>query len=103
MLFRSLNYGTDNFHQFKSELEFLHDLSLTTEVHCFHETSHLFFQYQEDIWKLEEHMWEAGQMRDARAQWLEGANALHRIEEALAELNCRVAAQQVHMERGHST
>ena len=42
-------YITEKFNQFESTLEFLHDLSLTTKVHRFHKTSHLFFQYQEDI------------------------------------------------------
>ena len=87
---------------FRNTLEFLHDLSLTTKVNCLHKTSHLFYQYQEDTHKLEEHMWEAGQLKDASMQRLEGANTLHQIEEALVELNHRAAAQHVCMERGHS-
>ena len=69
----------------------------------FRETSHLFTQYQEDIRKLEVHMWEAGQMKDASARRLEGANALHRIEEALVEINCRQQRRQPLAERGRST
>ena len=76
-------YSADDTGQFDTASEFLHDLSLTTEVTCFHECSHLFFQYQEEICKLEEHMWEAGQLKDTSACRLEGANALHRIEEAV--------------------
>ena len=41
-------------------------------------------------------MWEAGQLKEASMQQLEGANTLHRIGEALVELNCRAATQQVH-------
>ena len=84
-------------------LEFTHNLFLTTKVTCFCEASHLFFQYQEDICKLEEHMWDAGQLKDASGHRLEGANVLHRIEEALVELNCRAVARQVCMEHGFST
>ena len=45
-------------------------------------------------------MWEAREMKDTSTRQLEGANTLHRIEEALEELNCRAAAQQGHMECG---
>ena len=60
-------YGTDDFDRFESALKFLHDLSLTAEVHCFCKTSRLFFQYQEDIQRLEERMWEASQLKDVSA------------------------------------
>ena len=49
-------YSADKVDQFNSALEFLHDLSLTTEVTHFCESSHHFFQYQEEIHKLKEHM-----------------------------------------------
>ena len=81
--------GADNFAYFELTLDFIHDLSLTAEVMCYHKSSRLFTQYQEDICKLEVHMWEAGQMKDASARRLEGANALHRIEEAIVEINRR--------------
>ena len=48
-------------------------------------------------------MWEAGQMKDSSARRLEGANALHRIEEALVEVNRRQQRRQPLMERGGST
>ena len=80
-------FGADDFDRFKSALEQIHNVSLTTEVTHFRETLCLFTQYQEDICKLKVHMWEAGQMKDSSAQRLEGANVLHRIEEALVELN----------------
>ena len=88
-----------------SQLEYLHDLSLTVEVARFREASHLFFVYQEEIRKIEERIWEAGQLRDASARRLEGANALNRIETALQELDHRMAVRQEHvrMERGRST
>ena len=80
-------YGADNFNRFKSALEHIGDLSLTAEVARFHEASRLFFQYQEEIHKIEECLWQAGQLKDASGQRLEGANALHRIEEALVDLD----------------
>ena len=106
-------YAPDNLWQFKSgadnaarvnlALDFIHNLSLTAEVARFRETSRLFAQYQEDIRKIEVRMWEAGQMKDSSARRLEGANALHRIEEALVEINRRQQRRQPLTERGRST
>ena len=50
-------------------------------------------------------MWEAGQLKDASARRLEGANALNRIESALQELDHRMTVQEEHVrtERGRST
>ena len=50
-------------------------------------------------------MWEAGQLKDASARRLEGANTLSRIEAALQELDHRmtVRGQHVRTERGRST
>ena len=95
--------GADNSSCFDLALNFIHNLSLTAEVVRFRETSSLFIQYQEDICKLETRMWEAGQMKDASARRLEGANTLHRIEEALVEINCRQQRRQPLMECGRST
>ena len=97
--------GTDEKARFDNALEYIHDLSLTVEVVRFQEASRLFFVYQEEIRKIEERMWEAGQLKDASARRLEGANALNRIEVALQELDHRMAVQQGHVrtERGHST
>ena len=95
--------STDNTGRFDLALDFLHDLSLTAEVTRFRETLSLFTQYQEDIRKLETRMWEAGQMKDASAHRLEGANTLHRIEEALVEINCRQQRRQPLTEHGCST
>ena len=81
--------GTDDFDRFESALEHIGDLSLTAEVTRYRETSCLFFQYQEEIRKIEECLWQAGQMKDASGHRLEGANALHRIEEALVDLDRR--------------
>ena len=67
-------YSADEKDQFDSTLEFIHDLSLTAEVTHFHKASHLLFQYQEDICKLEECMWDASQLKDASWCRLEGAN-----------------------------
>ena len=88
-------YAQDDFWCFKfgaddlSTLKHISDLSLTTEVMRYREASRLFFQYQEEIHKIEVHMWEAGQLKDASGHRLEGANALHRIEEALVDLDHR--------------
>ena len=95
--------GADNSTRFDLALNFIHDLSLTAEVSRFRKTSSLFAQYQEDICKIEPRMWEAGQMKDASACRLEGANTLHRIEEALVEINRRQQRRQPLTERGHST
>ena len=78
--------------------------SRIVRVHAsFRNTSSLFTQYPEDIRKLKTRMWEAGQMKDASARRLEGANALHRIEEALVEINRRQQRRQPLTERGRST
>ena len=97
--------GSDEKAHFDNALEYIHDLSLTAEVTQFREASHLFFVYQEEICKIEERMWEAGQLKDASARRLESANALNRIEAALQELVHRMAVRQEHIrtERGHST
>ena len=79
------------------------DLLLTAEVAHFHEASRLFFIYQEEVRKIEERMWEAGQLKDASTHKLEGANTLDRIEAAVEELDCRAVPWQVHTEHGHST
>ena len=95
--------SADNSARFDLALNFIHDLSLTAEVSHFRETLHLFTQYQEDIRKLEVRMWEAGQMKDTSARRLEGANALHRIEEALVKINRRQQRRQLLTEHGCST
>ena len=73
----------------EATLEHIGDLSLTAKVTCYRKASHLFFQYQEEIRKIEERLWQAGQLKDASGHRLEGANALHRIEEALVNLDRR--------------
>ena len=88
---------------FDNALEHIHDLSLTAEVAQFCEASHLFFIYQEEVRKIEERMWEAGQLKNASARRLEGANTLDRIEAAAEELDCMAVPQQVLTERGCST
>ena len=87
--FWRFKYGADDFDRFKSALEHIGDLSLTAEVTRYREASRLFFQYQEEIRKIEERLWQAGQLKDASGRRLEGANALHRIEEALEDLSRR--------------
>ena len=95
--------GADNAACIDLALNFLHDLSLTAEVLHFHETSRLFTQYQKDIRKIKMRMWEVGQMKDSSVRRLEGANALHRVEEALVEINRRQQRRQPLMEHGCST
>ena len=87
--FWRFKYGADDFDWFESALNHIGDLSLTAEVMRYREASRLFFQYQEEIRKIEEHLWQAGQLKDASGCRLEGANALHRIEEALVDLDHR--------------
>ena len=81
------------------------DLSLIAEVARYREASRLFHLYQEEVHKIEERMWEAGQLQDASARRLEGANALDRIEAAAEELDRRAVPRQECMrtERGRST
>ena len=87
--FWHFKFGADDFNRFESALEHISDLSLTAKVTRYREASHLFFQYQEEIHKIEERLWQAGQLKDASGRRLEGANTLHRIEEALADLDRR--------------
>ena len=87
--FWRFKYSADDFDRFKSALEHIGDLSLTAEVTRYCEASRLFFQYQEEIRKIEERLWQAGQLKDTSGCRLEGANTLHRIEEALVDLDCR--------------
>ena len=94
-------YGANEQAQFNNALEHIHDLSLTAEVTHFREASCLFFIYQEEVRKIEERMWEAGQLKDASAQRLEGANALDRIEAAAEELDRRAVPRQEHTRTEH--
>ena len=96
-------YSADERAQFDNALEHIHNLLLTAEVTHFHEASHLFFMYQEEVHKIEKHMWEAGQLKNASARRLEGANTLDKIEAAAEELDGRVVPWQVHTECGRST
>ena len=98
-------YSADERAQFDNALNHIHDLLLITEVARYREASRLFHMYQEEIRKVEESMWEAGQLQDVSAQRLEGANTLDRIEAAAEELDQRVVPRQERMrtERGCST
>ena len=98
-------YGADERARFDNALDRIHNLSLIAQVARFHEASRLFHMYQEEIRKIEEHMWEAGQLQDASARRLEGANALDRIEAAAEELDRRAVPRQecTRTERGRST
>ena len=95
--------SADNVARFDLALNFIHNLSLMAKVSRFCEASNLFAQYQEDIRKIEVRMWEAEQMKDTSACRLEGANALHRIKEALVEINHRQQRRQPLTEHGRST
>ena len=70
--FWCFNFGADNFNRFESALEHIGDLSLIAEVTRYREASRLFFQYQEEICKIETRMWEAGQLKDTSVtiQWI---------------------------------
>ena len=87
--FWRFKYGADDFDWFDSTLEHIGDLLLTAEVTCYCKASRLFFQYQEETCKIKECLWQAGQLKDASGHRLEGANELHRIEEALVDLDRR--------------
>ena len=92
-------FGSNDFDRFESALEHIGDLSLTAEVTRYREASRLFFQYQEEIRKIEARLWEAGQLKDASGRRLEGANALYRIDEALADLDRRARVRHGNVRR----
>ena len=52
--FWHFKYGADNFDRFKSAFEHIGNLSLIAKVTRYREASRLFFQYQEEIRKIEE-------------------------------------------------
>ena len=58
--FWQFKFGADDFDQFESALEHIGDLSLIAEVTHYCEASRLIFQYQEEIRKIEERLWQAG-------------------------------------------
>ena len=87
--FWHFKYGADDFDWFELALEHIGNLSLTAKVTRYHKASRLVFQYQEEIRKIEERLWQASQLKDASGRRLEGANTLHRIEEALVDLDRR--------------
>ena len=51
--FWCFKFGADDFNRFESALEHIGDLSLTAKVTRYREASRLFFQYQEEIRKIE--------------------------------------------------
>ena len=81
-----LKYGANEVEEFNEALNFLHDCSLTAEVHWYCEARMLEASYKADIKKLEDRMWAAGTMKEASVRRLEQANALARIEVGVAEL-----------------
>ena len=95
-------YRADEVEKFDTALEFLHDQSLTAEVKRYRETSLLTTRYQQEIRKIEERLYKAGQLKDGCVRRLEAANALSRIEAAVEELGRR-ADQQANRERGRSS
>ena len=86
-----LKYGADEAEEFDEALSFLHDRSLTAEVHHYHEARMLEASYKADIKKLEDHMWAMGTMKEASVHHLECANALARIKVGVMELRRRRA------------
>ena len=70
-------YGADERGRFDNALNHIHDLSLIAEVARYREASRLFHLYQEEIRKIEERMWEAGQLQDASARRLEEIGRAH--------------------------
>ena len=89
-----LKYGADEAEEFDEALAFLHDRSLTAEVHRYREAGMLEASYKVDIKKLEDRMWAAGTMKEASVRRLERANALAQIEVGVAELRRRRAQRE---------
>ena len=83
-----LKYRADKAEEFDEALSFLHDHSLTAEVHHYHKARMLEASYKADIKKLEDCMWAAGTMKEASVCCLEQANALAHIKVGVAELKC---------------
>ena len=81
-----LKYRADEAEEFDKALSFLHNHSLTAEVHRYREAGMLEVSYKADIKKLEDRMWAAGMMKEASVCHLERANALARIEVGVAKL-----------------
>jgi hypothetical protein len=67
---------------------FIHDCSLIAEVYHFQQSSMAVTQFQCDIERIQECMWEAGALMEASACHLEGANSITRIEDTVDKL-CR--------------
>ena len=86
-----LKYGADEAEEFDKALSFLHDRSLTAEVHHYCEAGMLEASYKADIKKLEDHMWATGMMKEVSVRRLERANALACIEVGVTELRRRRA------------
>ena len=66
-----LKYRADEMEEFNKALSFLHDCSLTAEVHHYCKVRMLEVSYKADIKKLEDHMWAAGMMKEASVCHLE--------------------------------
>ena len=66
-----LKYGANEVEEFDEALSFLHDCSLTVEVHHYCKAGMLEAKYKEDIKKLEDGMWAAGMMKEASVCHLE--------------------------------
>ena len=66
-----LKYGANEAEEFDEALSFLHDRSLTAEVHRYREARMLEASYKADIKKLEDCMWAVGTMKEASVHHLE--------------------------------
>ena len=78
--------GMDEVDNFDRTLTHIHDCSLIVEVLRFHRASALANQYAQEVRKLEEWMWEVGQLKEASVCQLKGANTLDRIDWAMREI-----------------
>ena len=105
------HYLADDLHRFRSNtddtalfdaaLEYINDLTLSAEVYQYQQASSLIAILQHDIDRIQHCMWEVGALLEGASCWLEAANALDRIEEAVIARQQRQvqAAQQEEMQR----
>jgi hypothetical protein len=77
--------NTPEAEEFNAALELIHDCSSIAEVYRFRQSSMAVTQYQCDIERIQECMWEAGALMEASARCLEGANLITQIENTVDE------------------
>ena len=86
---------------FDTTLEYINDHTLLVEVYWYRQVSSLIAIFQCDIDHIQHCIWEASALLEGASCWLEAANALDWIEEAVVARQQRQAqvAQQEEAQR----